>query len=180
MECRWSRALRLRTLLSPTPRPSPQVADVQCLSPLTETANAPQLRPSGKQRWERVGGGGGIREHLEPLEGADVIVGWTVQELGVLTAATMQMLVAHKAAEPEPLRRIFSAGTSITSLCLTRPDLADRWWTGKPVNVNDSRKWKNTQAAPICMCSEAAGRGICFSKKLLPGKKRGRDTCTEY
>lgn len=36
-----------------------------------------------------------MREHLEPLEGADVIVGWTVQELGVFTAAAMQMLAAH-------------------------------------------------------------------------------------
>lgn len=33
----------------PTPQ-SPQVAEVQRLPPPTETANAPQLRPSGKQR----------------------------------------------------------------------------------------------------------------------------------
>lgn len=39
---------------------------------------------------------------------------------------------------------------------------------------------ENTQAAWICMCSEAAGRWICFSKKTPPGKKWGRGTCTDY
>lgn len=32
---------------------------------------------------------------------------------------------------------------------------------------------ENTQAAPICMCVDAPGQGICFSKKALPGKVQG-------
>lgn len=57
-----------------------------------------------------MGGGGGIREHLEPLEGADVIVGldgpgtWCFFCSRHANAGGSHV---EKAAEPEPLRRIF-------------------------------------------------------------------------
>lgn len=48
--------------------------------------------------------------------------------------------------------------------------LVEKRWAQTNQECKSQQVMENARTAPICMCVDAAGRGICFSKKAPPGK----------
>lgn len=139
----------------------------------TTTMKESQVWFSGALQSEREGKAGGMFHPLEHLivDVCPACTSWTDvvdMALSMFTVATMQMLAGHT-GRMRPGWLDFSV-TSLQVCSLTCADLRDRRWTGKPLNVNDGRKWKTPKLPGFACAQKQQVDEFVFQKRRRQGR----------